>query len=320
MHREGDITLKKVPNWGQREPKAPFDSVLRDFCISLDDLAESTVRTVKSAAHRFMLEMEDGGCITWKDYTQANVNTCVTRFARHYAGGLNSALFAVKKLLRYIFQIGLTPVDLSQSLPQLAATRKAFHEGFSRKEMELLLSQPDRNTAIGKRDYAMMVLAAQSGLRACDVVRLKLGSIDWRLREIRLVQHKTGQPLSLPLEAESGNAIADYILHGRPNLALSSLFLCHSGTDRPLDARTASGIVSKYMLRAGIPTRRRAFHALRRTFGTGLLQNNVSFELIQQLLGHTDMNSLKPYLTIDEQGLKQCALPLLSYGKDSGEK
>lgn len=163
-------------------------------------------------------------------------------------------------------------------------------------------------------------LFEQSGLRACDVVRLKLGSIDWRLREIRLVQHKTGQPLSLPLEAESGNAIADYILHGRPNLALSNLFLCHSGTDRPLDARTASGIVSKYMLRAGIPSRRRAFHALRRTFGTGLLQNNVSFELIQQLLGHTDMNSLKPYLTIDEQGLKQCALPLLSYGKDGGGK
>lgn len=166
----------------------------------------------------------------------------------------------------------------------------------------------------------MMVLAAQSGLRACNVVRLNLENIDWRRREIRLVQHKAGQPLSLPLEAESGNAIADYILHGRPNLALSTLFLCHSGTDLPLDARTASGIVSKYMLRVGIPAKRRAFHALRRTFGTGLLQNNVSFQLIRQLLGHTDINSLKPYLSIDEQGLKQCALSLLSYGKEGGRK
>ncbi len=318
IHREGNITLKKMPNWGQREPKAPFESVLKDFCTSLDDLAESTVRAVKSAARRFLLEMEDGGCTTWKDYTQANINACVTRFARHYAGGLNSALFAVKKFLRYIFQIGRTPVDLSQSLPELAAARKAFHEGFSREETGLLLSQPDRSTAIGKRDYAIMVLAVQSGLRACDMVRLNLDNIDWRSREIRLIQHKTGQPLSLPLEPESGNAIADYILHGRPKRALTNLFLCHSGTDRPLDARTASSVVSKYMRKAGIPAQRRAFHSLRRTFGTGLLRNNVSFELIQQLLGHTDMNSLKPYLSIDEQGLKLCALSLLPYGKDGG--
>ena len=60
---------------------------------------------------------------------------------------------------------------------------------------------------------------------------------------------------------------------------------------RPLDARSASGVVSKHMKLAGIPAKRRAFHALRRTFGTRLLQNEVSFELIQQLLGHRDMDS-----------------------------
>ena len=184
--------------------------------------------------------------------------------------------------------------------------------------LEYLLEHPDRTTAIGKRDYAMMVLAAQSGLRACDVVRLELGSIDWRAREIRLVQHKTGEPLSLPLQAESGNAIADYILNGRPDSALPNIFLCHTGVIRPLDARSASGVVSKHMKLAGIPAKRRAFHALRRTFGTRLLQNEVSFELIQQLLGHRDMDSMKLYLSIDEQGLKQCALPLLSHRKAGG--
>ena len=164
----------------------------------------------------------------------------------------------------------------------------------------------------------MMVLAAQSGLRACDVVRLELGSIDWRAREIRLVQHKTGEPLSLPLQAESGNAIADYILNGRPDSAPPNIFLCHTGVIRPLDARSASGVVSKHMKLAGIPAKRRAFHALRRAFGTRLLQNEVSFELIQQLLGHRDMDSMKLYLSIDEQGLKQCALPLLSHRKAGG--
>ena len=209
----------------------------------------------------------------------------------------------------------MTGIDLSRSLPELVAARKMFREGFTEDELEHLLEHPDRTTAIGKRDYAIMVLAAQSGLRACDVVRLELGSIDWRTREIRLVQHKTGEPLSLPLEAESGNAIADYILNGRPDSTLPNIFLCHTGVIRPLDARSASGVVSKHMKLVGIPAKRRAFHALRRTFGTRLLQNEVSFEQIQQLLGHRDMDSMKLYLSIDEQGLKQCALPLLSHGK-----
>lgn len=321
MHQTGHITLAKVPNWGQRELVEPFNSLLREFCTHTkqsESMAETTRNVARSAIRRFLFEMEDYGFRSLADFTLINVNGCVTSFAAHYAGGLGSAISSVRLFLRFLFERNLTITDLSQSLPELMATRKMFHEGFTEDELEYLLEHPDRTTAIGKRDYAMMVLAAQSGLRACDVVRLELGSIDWRAREIRLVQHKTGEPLSLPLQAESGNAIADYILNGRPDSALPNIFLCHTGVIRPLDARSASGVVSKHMKLAGIPAKRRAFHALRRTFGTRLLQNEVSFELIQQLLGHRDMDSMKLYLSIDEQGLKQCALPLLSHRKAGG--
>lgn len=316
MHQTGQITLAKVPNWGQREPVAPFKTLLLDFCMEAKpSMAATSLNVARSAIRRFLFEMEDYGFCSLADFTQMNVNGCVTSFAAHYAGGLSSAISSVRLFLRFLFEHSLTTVDLSKSLPELAATRKMFREGFTESELEHLLEHPDRTTAIGKRDYALMVLAAQSGLRACDVVRLELGSIDWRTREIHLVQHKTGEPLSLPLEPESGNAIADYILNGRPNATLSNIFLCHTGAIRPLDARSASGIVSKHMKLVGIPAKHRAFHALRRTFGTRLLQNEVSFELIQQLLGHRDMDSMKLYLSIDEQGLKQCALPLLTHGK-----
>ena len=262
--------------------------------------------------------MEDYGFNTLADFSQVNVNRCITSFAAHYAGGLGSAIFCVRLFLHFLHKHSLTETDLSLSLPELAATRKMFHEGFTEDELDCLLAQPDRDTALGKRDYAMIVLAAQSGLRACDVVRLEINNIDWRTREIRLTQHKTGEPLSLPLEPESGNAIADYILNGRPNTSAKNIFLCHTGKLRPLDARSASGVVSKHMKQARIPAKRRAFHALRRTFGTRLLQNEVSFELIQQLLGHRNMNSMKPYLSIDEQSLKLCALSLCSLGKVGG--
>lgn len=321
MHQTGRITLGKVPNWGQREPAEPYNSLLKEFYADAElseSMAESTLNVTRSAVRRFLFEMEDKGYYSLEAFTQANISDCITSFAGHYAGGLPSAIFSVRKFLGFLFEKGVTSTDLSKSLPELVATRKMFHEGFTKDELENLFSQPDRSTPTGKRDYAMMVLATQSGLRACDVVRLELGSIDWRTKEIRLVQHKTGQPLSLPLEPESGNAVADYILNSRPDTTLPYLFLCHTGPVRPLNARAASGIVSKYMKEAGIPAKRRAFHALRRTFGTNLLQSEVSFELIQQLLGQADMNSMKPYLSVSEQGLKMCALPLLSRGKAGG--
>ena len=318
MYQTGHITLAKVPNWGRRELVEPFNSLLSEFYTRTEQsesMAETSLNVARSAIRRFLFEMEDHGFRSLADFTQMNVNGCITSFATRYAGGLGSAIYSVRVFLHFLFEDGVTGIDLSRSLPELVAARKMFREGFTEDELEHLLEHPDRTTAIGKRDYAIMVLAAQSGLRACDVVRLELGSIDWRTREIRLVQHKTGEPLSLPLEAESGNAIADYILNGRPDSTLPNIFLCHTGVIRPLDARSASGVVSKHMKLVGIPAKRRAFHALRRTFGTRLLQNEVSFEQIQQLLGHRDMDSMKLYLSIDEQGLKQCALPLLSHGK-----
>ena len=316
MRLTGNITLGKIPNWGQREPIEPFRTLLDEFCVDAEHkMAETSLKVARSAVRRFLFEMENHDFNTLADFSQVNVNGCVTSFALHYAGGLGSAIFCVRLFLHFLYEHSLTETDLSLSLPELVAARKMFHEGFTEDELDRLLAHPDRDTATGKRDYAMMVLAAQSGLRACDVVRLELGSIDWRTREIRLTQHKTSEPLSLPLEPESGNAIADYILNGRPNSVVKNIFLCHTGKVRPLDARSASGVVSNHMKQAGIPAKRRAFHALRRTFGTSLLQKEVSFELIQQLLGHRDMDSMKPYLSIDEQGLKQCALPLLSNGK-----
>lgn len=321
MHLTGSITPGKIPNWGQREPVEPFQSLLDEFCVNAEQtMAETSLRAARSAIRRFLFEMENHGYSSLADFSRTNVNECVTSFAAHYTSGLRSAISCVRLFLHFLYEFDLIDIDLSLSLPELVAARKMFHEGFTEDELNLLLEHPDRTIAIGKRDYAMMILAAQSGLRACDIVRLELSSIDWRAREIRLTQHKTGEPLSLPLEPESGNAIADYILNGRPDSAIPNIFLCHTGRIRLIDARSASSIVSKHMKLAGIPAKRRAFHALRRTFGTGMLRNGISFEIIQQLLGHRNMDSMKPYLSVDERGLKMCAIPLPSHRKDGGSK
>lgn len=317
LHQTGKITLEKLPNWGRRKVNLKNKALLDKLSVYLAEnshFAENTITIVKSASRVFLLELENSGVLSIETASRTDIVTCITQMLKRYSGGLRSALFGIRTFLKFLYETGITSGDFSKSLPEIACPRKTFHEGFTPVELELLLSQPDRTTAWGKRDYAMMILAVQSGLRACDVTSLTFSSIDWRAREIRIVQHKTGQPLILPLVPETGNAIADYLLNGRPKSTLPHLFLCHTGSIRPLKSSSVCARISRYVKEAGIPAEHRGFHSFRRTFATNLLQNEVPIELIQQMLGQTDMDSAKPYLSIDEQGLKQCALPLRFVG------
>lgn len=318
FRQTGKITLKKVPNWGQRKVTPQHKVVLDQFSAHIatqNNWAENSVSTVTSVAHVFLLELEDHGVSALETVKTMDVVACVTKMLERYTGGMRSTLFGIRTFLRFSYETGITADDFCKALPEFVCPRKKFHEGFSSDELERLLSQPDTTSAVGKRDYAMMVLAAQSGLRFCDIIRLTFDSINWRTREITVVQHKTGQPIVIPLEPETGNAIADYLLNGRPKSSLLQIFLCHTGAVRALKSQTGSTIVSKYMRNAGILSGHRGFHSFRRTFATNLLQNEVPIDLIQQMLGQTHIDSAKPYLSIDEKGLKMCALPLISQGE-----
>ncbi|WP_053956311.1 tyrosine-type recombinase/integrase [Inediibacterium massiliense] len=320
MHRTGDITLYKVPDWGQREPAPEFAALLLHFCDNANRtgiLAGSTVKVARSAIRTFFFELEARGRKSFDGITLAEVSDTITRMADRYTGGLHSAIFSVRVFLLHLYENNFTPENLSLAVPEMVACRTVFREGFTGGETARLLDEPNLETAFGKRDYAMMLLAAQTGLRACDVVNLKRENIDWRAGEIRIVQQKTGKQLSLPLEPESGNAIADYLLHARPESDLPYIFLCHTGALRPINNRSASALVTKYLRRANIVSHipRRGFHSFQRSFGTRLLQNEIPLELLRQLLGHSKIDSAKPYLSVDEQGLKTCALGLVPCGK-----
>jgi site-specific recombinase XerD len=320
MHRTGSVTLDKIPNWGLRQPSPRFRSLLQHFCDDADRagiLAKSTVKTVRSVIRSFFFELEARGRQSLDGVTLTEISETITQMAKRYPGGLPTAIFSVRMFLRHLYKNGFTPENLSFAIPEMVARKTIFREGFTGAEIMRLLDEADLETNIGKRDYAIMLLAAQTGLRACDVVNLKRENIDWRAKEIHIIQQKTGKPQSLPLGTESGNAIAEYLLTARPKSDLPYIFLCHVGVLRPINSRSASAIVTKHLRRAGIVSTvpRRGFHSLRRSFGARLLQNEIPLELVRQLLGHSKIDSAKPYLSVNEQGLKSCALGLVSRGK-----
>lgn len=209
----GKITLERIPNWGRREVIPQHKAILDKFSAYVttqSNWAESSVSTVTSVAHVFLLELEDHGVASVETVARMDIVACVTRMLGRYAGGMKAALFGIRTFLQFLYEAEITADNFCKTLPEFVCPRKNFHEGFSCDELEHLLSQPDTTSAVGKRDYAMMVFAVQSGLRSCDIIRLTFDCINWRTREIRVVQHKTGQPIVIPLEPEAGNAIADY--------------------------------------------------------------------------------------------------------------
>jgi integrase len=190
---------------------------------------------------------------------------------------------------------------------------RSFGYGFSREEILAMLACANVDSDLGKRDFAMLTLAAQTGLRAIDIVNLKRGDIDWRAKEIRLVQQKTGKALSLPLEPESGNAIADYLLTARPSCEVPNVFITHTTPLRALGSHALQERVKKHMRMGDIESvPRRGVHSFRRGFGTRLLESEVPIEMLYQMLGLTCMESAKPYVAVNDEGLKMCSLGLVT--------
>lgn len=240
----------------------------------------------------------------------------VTEYLKNYTGtGVRSILTRLRKFFATLAEedcVFNLKLNYSFSIPRMLSDHKFVRKGFNAAQINDILKAIPHNTIIGKRDYAMFLLGAITGLRACDVISLKLEDIDWHNNEIKVVQGKTGQPVSVPLTAEVGNAIADYILCGRPKSKLGYVFCPINGVDRKLDNDLPGHRLRHYVKEAKILTENQnaGFHNFRRGLGERLLMSETSLEMIAQVLGHRNVSSAKPYLSSDTDGLKSCGIPL----------
>lgn len=182
----------------------------------------------------------------------------------------------------------------------------------SDEELERILNVVDTSTEVGKRNRAIILLGATTGLRACDIIHLKLTDIDWRKGEIRVEQKKTDQAVRLPLVDEAGAAIQDYILNARPKNHCSELFLrCAAPKTAIEDASSIGTMFKDYERRAGVerqPFDGKGFHGLRRRLAKKLLVSGSSLAMVAQVLGQEDVQSALQYLALDTGNLKECAL------------
>ena len=325
FHNTGNIQWHYIPAWNVRALTPNFAYAVERYCeVNTQNqmLMPGTIATSKSAIRQFLFCVEELGINDFDGLTRGIVNSCITILAPQYPRGMKSCISAIRSFLAFAFDAGLISEPLQTTIPETVAPRRVIRHGFSLEEQDILLCAPDRSTVVGKRDYAMMLLAVQTGLRVIDISNLSFQNIDWRESVLSVVQHKTGRPLSMPMEPAVGNAIADYILNGRPECKCSYIFLTKDPPYRKLHNRSASSIVSRYIQKCGIDDEtipRRGFHSFRRSFGVRMLQSEVPLEMLSELLGHSNIDSTKPYVAIDIERLRACAIGLSGIEMRAGE-
>ena len=220
---------------------------------------------------------------------------------------------SVRGFLRFASMRGYVGTDLVDAVPTIRVYSLAsLPRGLRAEEVEKFLASVDRETSIGKRDYAAMLLLATYGLRIGEAVRLRLEDIDWRRDRISFHHRKAGGPLVLPLTAEVGEALITYLREARPPAAHPEVFLCAKGQPRPLgtDCFALRARLKQYMACAGIGSRKAIPHALRHSLASRLLEKDEPLEVIAGLLGHTSLWSTFIYAKADIDHLREVALDL----------
>jgi len=217
----------------------------------------------------------------------------------------------LRSFFRYWTLTGYDSKRLLGAIPKFRVQQRCLpHAIINEEDYDTLYSAFDRTTATGRRDYAAVRCMADLGMRVGDVTILTLDDINWRKGEIRIPNAKEGMPLWLPLPEALGEALADYVRHGRPKSTSRVIFLRHV---TPCWAPYSNGMIRaafrKASKRAGLPGKCGGTHTLRHSLATHLRRSKAPVKDMADVLGHRALQSTTAYAQIDLPALRAVAQP-----------
>ena len=273
-------------------------------------LAEGSMKSLWSRLYRLHLFFIDKGADTFDTVTRDMINDFIKYLAPYSTTYVSENLRMLRRLCLYAFQNNYHSEDLSGCVPFVKNSRQQrLPAVFTEDETAKILSSFDRENPMGKRNYAIFLLAARMGLRSCDIKALEFGFINWTEKTVSFTQKKTKKYLTLPLPDDVGWAIIDYLKNGRPVSDSKYVFIQH--TPPYGQYKDLRNVLVKQMRKAGIETpanKRIGMHCFRHSLATAMLENGVPLPVISQTLGHADIASTEVYLRINISQLRLCAL------------
>lgn len=291
----------------------PLNTVLTAFGAACDRRGYSprAART-RQARLRFFLAYLTTHSVALEEITPDVLSRYTASLVAYHPKTVSVMLSHVRTFLRYLHQTGRHAHDLSGAVPRMRAHRYERLPGiWPQDAVPRLLAAVDRGSPTGKRDYAMLLLAARLGMRVGDITALTLSALHWDTQTIACIQRKTGRAITLPLLDDVGWAIIDYLQHGRPATASPALFVRHRAPfEAFVPATNLHRLLMTYVRRAGVavPAGAHGLHALRHLLASTLLEHATPLPVIAEILGHASAQSTRVYLQLDWAGLQRCAL------------
>jgi integrase/recombinase XerD len=328
---------RKIPRWIEHEARTPVEQMLRlilpgfqgkgrsrkardpfidqapRFFLFLREergLRESSILQYGHYLRLLEAYLEQIGLSCLADLTPVVLSAFVVQASRNLSKSSVTGLCStVHVFLRYLHRECLTGTDLSGAIESPRKYRFSdLPRSISWANVRKMLESVDRRSALGKRDYAILLLLVTYGLRAHEVAGLRLDDIDWKRERLMVSERKAGHNTAYPLSSAVGEAIVDYLKHGRPQTSDRHLFFRALAPRVPLTSSAISGRVTNYLHKAGISVSRPGSHTLRHTCVQRLVDAEFSFKAIGDYVGHASPSSTQIYAKVAVEALREVAL------------
>ncbi len=290
-------------------PLTAVDELLeryRRYLLVERTVTVGTAKVYVEAVRSFVASFERDGRLELEQVTAAEVSAFVLAETARRGSSICSLATALRSFLGFLHVDGVLERSLAFAVPGVGAWRGAgLPRPLERDEFRRLLATCDRRTAVGRRDFAIMLLMGRLGLRCGEVAALALEDIDWRAGEL-LIYGKGRRDDRLPLPVDVGHAIAGYVRRGRPIGALDrAVFVRIRAPHRRMGSGAVSRVVAAAAARAGLHPIRA--HRLRHTAATELLRAGASLPEVGQVLRHRRVISTAIYAKVDDRALRLLA-------------
>lgn len=305
----GNILSKKEQVYFVGEPGKLMEAYL-SYAAS-QRLKASTLYEKSRHLYRFQKYMEASAIPSLGVVTNIDILTFLMNVNRRFSTLQHHTIQTLRGFFSYLYKEELIAVDLASHIPKDKFCKQPkLPSVYTEKEISDMLASIDRSTKKGKRNFAIVLLAARLGLRSSDIGGIRFSDIDWENCIITLNQFKTGKRLELPLFPEIGEAIIDYLKYGRPKSSLQQVFLLARSPFTAIVPNGMGGIVRSSYLSAGIDisNRKAGTHSLRHSLAGILLAKGTTLPVITEVLGHQNSASTRYYLRIDLASMSKFAL------------
>ena len=318
IFRTGTVCRRKVYGVASIDDDC-FDTFFSDYLsyCKMQSFSRSWMDNTLAALRIFLLAIRSSNTQNIKSINAETINCFSAAMSNASEICMNVRRARCRQVgayLRWLYDHKYTDLDYSLQLPNFKRTAPQIPQVWSSKEIDKILAVIDTANPVGRRNYAIFLLLARTGLRISDVLGLKFSNINWKENCISLSQQKTGNALSLPLSKELGMAIISYLQDGRPQSSSDFIFLSHNAPFQPLgEHNNFNSEFHKYLRRAGItiPTKRHTgVHTIRHSFATNMLRKGTPVQDVSQILGHSNISVTETYLRVDIEQMRLCSLSL----------